>query len=111
MKLLMCARCDSIFKLGLKLRSCECGEVKGRYDPDGSHAVVNGKGHSLAIGNGSFVNAIHAVSASPLGLADWRDTPGWHRWWGQRPGDNLFIAWARTHDGESNSHTRVDPNL
>ncbi len=108
-KLLMCDKCDSIFKLGLKLRTCECGEVKGRYDPDGSHAVVNGKGHSLAIGNGSLFTAL--AYASDSSISDWRDDVSWKQWWEARPGKNLFLAWARPHAGDSNGHTRVDPNL
>ena len=110
MKLLMCTDCDSIFKLTLTLRSCECGKVKGRYEPDGSHAVVNGEGYSLAIGNGSFLDAL-SMGTGPYKVPEWRNNKEWHAWWMMRPGNNMFLAWARPHADDSNSHTRVDPNL
>lgn len=59
MKLIFCDTCWDIFKLSTEeIRSCECGKCCGCYLPDGHHAEVNGEGFSLAIGNGSLVQAI-----------------------------------------------------
>ena len=104
MKLLICDKCGDVFNLRLNvLKSCSCGHTKGKYVTN-ERAVVNGNGHSLAIGNGSLLSAINATHKFPP-TDDWRfnrditSTP-YH-----------FIAWARPHDGPANSHTTVDPNL
>ena len=110
MKLLMCTTCTSIFNLSRKLKSCECGEVRGMYEQDGSHAVTNGKGVTLAFGNGSVLSAVQAATA-PGELPDWRDNPAWREWYANRPGKNLFLAWARKADGASNPNSSIDPNL
>jgi hypothetical protein len=95
-----------MFNLQKHLRTCECGHVKGYYDANGKTAVTNGNGVAVAFGNGSFVAAIHADAET-----DWRNTPNWKKWYDSRPGDNIFLAWVRNHDGPSNPHSRVDPNL
>jgi hypothetical protein len=59
MKLLYCDVCDDIFNLtGTRVKTCHCGRVKGVYI-NHSEAITNGKGHSLAIGNGSFMSALY----------------------------------------------------
>jgi len=92
MKLLYCPRCGDVFKLTYDVRSCECGHVAGRYEPDGAHAVVNGNGVSLAIGNGSLEQAIRIASQIE------------HEFY-------PVMCWVRGHAGKSNPRTRVDPNL
>lgn len=109
MKLLMCCMCNSIFNLSRTLKTCECGEVKGMY-VDNLHAVTNGKGVTLAIGNGSLFTAIDTANADAP-LPDWRDNPAWREWYANRPGENLFLAWARKADGASNPNSSIDPNL
>lgn len=107
MKLLMCMSCGDIFNLDVgRVKSCTCGKVRGKYLEDGSSAVVNGQGHSLAMGTGSIMSAI---GASVLGASDedWRNKPGdiWRRH------DTSIICWARPHTGPGNSHTTVNPDL
>ena len=102
MKLLYCPHCEHVFSLHLHLRSCECGKVKGRYDPNGATAVVNGKGYSIAIGNGSF-NVALAMSHEMT--ADFRQDDPWKRH------STSIICWARPHTGPANPHTRVDPEV
>jgi hypothetical protein len=103
LKLLFCDRCFDIFKLGFELRSCECGWVKGMYK-DNKHAVVNGKGYSLAIGNGSLVQSIRAVESRMRSEI--------------KTDHDRYIdlgrveyCWVRPHDGEGNPHTTIDPEL
>ena len=106
MKLLMCDSCDDIFNLSYQLKSCGCGKVKGRYDSNGSTAVVNGEGVSLAMGTGSIMQAKRALDTKPP-MGDWRNTV--KDVWGRH--DHSIICWARPHTGPANSHTVIDPNL
>ncbi len=93
MKLILCDQCMDVFKLAFELRSCNCGKCVGRYDEDGHHAVTNGQGRALAIGNGSLFNAICGHSQFV-----YKDSI-------------TFLAWTRPHDGPKNSHSRIDPDL
>lgn len=86
MKLLLCPACWDVFKLAIRTRSCQCGAVSGRY-VDNLYAEVNGKGVSLAIGNGSLFNAMRAVE----GGAERADV----------------MCWTRPNEGPANPHTRV----
>lgn len=106
MKLLMCYECNDIFNLSYHLKSCGCGKVKGRYDSNGSTAVVNGEGVSLAMGTGSIERAVYALSSQPP-EDDWRNTV--KDVWGRHA--HSIICWARPHTGPANSHTVIDPNL
>lgn len=103
MKLLFCDYCADIFNLGLTLKSCSCGRVKGRYLPNGSTAVVNGKGRSLAIGNGSFTKALMGVPQFEYSYE--------HRTTGEQVTPVIFLAWVRPHTGDSNPNTIVDEAL
>lgn len=90
MKLLFCPICWDIFKLETELRTCKCGEVKGKYLEDGHKAVVNGKGLSLAISVYDMAPAL----------------------WKVREGKTYTIeCWARPHDGGTNPNTTVDRSL
>ena len=93
MKLLFCENCWDIFKLDLyELRQCKCGRVKGMYTTE-SLAVSNGRGRSLAIGNGSLVSALCGGQQFPY------------------KEHKTFLAWVRPNDGPDNEHSTVDPNL
>lgn len=104
MKLLYCHSCGDIFNLAYELKTCRCGQVKGKYDSNGSTAVVNGEGTSLAMGSGSITKAV--MNAAHVDN-DWRETG--IGYYANHP--THIIAWARQHTGPSNSHTRIDPNL
>src|SRR3990167_4101113 len=43
MKLLLCGKCQDIFKLDFKQRSCKCGKTEGQYLKDGLNAVYSGE--------------------------------------------------------------------
>lgn len=108
MKLLYCSSCHSMVALVQQLRQCECGLVKGTYT-DNVGAVTNGKGFSIAIGNGSFYGAL---AESREAEKDFREDKEWALWWNSRPkGAGLMLAWARPNDGPANPHSSVDRNL
>lgn len=59
MKLLFCKKCEDLFRLTQKPRSCSCGETHGRYLKDGIHAEYRGENAvPLFISNGSFLQAV-----------------------------------------------------
>lgn len=100
MKLLFCPKCYDVFKLAFGWRSCECGEVSGRYVND-IEAEVNGKGVSLAIGNGSLFDAV--VRFRRMGgdyKKDARPRPFFIE-------KGSVICWVRPHEGPGNPHTKV----
>lgn len=103
MKLLFCESCFDVFKLSRELRTCRCGAVKGRYEADGVHAVVNGKGHSIAIGNGSMLDAV--VSKERLSENSHMTR---HDYINMAP---VHYVWSRPHEGPGNPHTRVQEDL
>ena len=89
MKLLLCERCGDVFALRVGAeRACECGRVTGKYLDD-RDAVTNGKGVSLAIGNGSLHSAIS------------------HAMIGSRTGIYPVHCWVRGNSGPSNPYTSV----
>lgn len=97
MKLIFCDTCKDVFKLTVgRVRSCECGKCRGRYDDNGSTAVTNGKGFALAIGNGSL---LRAIAGDPhFRVPEYEDM-------------DVFLAWVREHDGVTNPNSRVSENL
>jgi len=105
MKLLLCMNCGDIFNLAKgRIKACHCGRVCGKYEDDGLNAVVNGKGYSLAMGNGSVIDAIKNLDKV---TEDFRITSD--NFW--EPHYTSIICWARPHEGDTNPHTRVDPSL
>ena len=68
MKLLLCLDCDDIFNLGYELKSCSCGETKGKYI-DQRNAIYSGVNSiPLGIANDSFGKAIRNQQETfPLG--------------------------------------------
>ena len=104
MKLLYCHSCGDMFNLQRELKQCSCGTTKGRY-VDNTYAEVNGKGSSLAIGNGSLQDAL--AQSNVVDMKDWRSvmTDPYARH------NTSIICWARPHEGPANSHTKINPNL
>jgi hypothetical protein len=100
MKLLFCDRCYDLFKLDFELRSCKCGLVKGQYI-NNSEAVVNGKGVSLAIGNGSLLRAVYG----------WLSAGNDHDRDHYLNKNKVEFCWVRPHSGEGNPHTTINPQL
>lgn len=109
MKLLICDQCHDVFNLSYELRRCSCGHTKGKYDTNGSTAVVNGNGYSLAIGNGDLVRVIRALRE----MEQHNETADKDRAFFNSPDSptRLRYAWVRPHDGPGNPHTRIDKDL
>ena len=101
MKLLFCDICYDVFKLNDTLRTCECGRVKGKYLKNKHNAVVNGKGYAVAIGNGSFIQAIMALnSKDPNSTKD-----------DFIEACRIEYAWVRPHSGLGNPRTLIKEDL
>lgn len=98
MKLLYCDKCKDVFKLQKVRRECLCGNVHGMYLDD-LKAEVSSTGYSLAIGNGSLVNAIAdsiRLQRTSNGLANREDYID----------ECSILAWARPNYGLGNPHTK-----
>lgn len=108
MKLVQCNECGDMFNLRMEDKSCSCGKTTGRY-VDNSHAVVTGPHMAIAIGNGSYHDA---VRAAPKEQSDWRYDS-------RRPrvlelfkelttlAPTMFLGWSRMPDGPTNSHSKI----
>ena len=103
MKLLFCPDCWDLFKLTLKLRSCACGKVKGKY-LNVKEAVSNGQGVSLGLDNLRLVQGIRKLATIEQGTCLLPDWDGISK-------DTGVTCWVRPHDGPLNPHCTVDPNL
>lgn len=99
MKLMLCTKCMDVFKLTRSTRTCACGTVVGKYDEDGHHAVTNGKGKCLAIGNGSLLHSMWYGEPHPAINSD------------KYANYNKVLCWTRPHEGPKNPRSRVDPDL
>ena len=98
MKLLFCETCWDVFKLETGgVRSCKCGIVKGHY-VNNQDAEVNGKGVSLAIGNGSLQQAIRNAKQMDAARSEYITKSG-------------LIAWVRPHEGKGNPHTKINEKI
>lgn len=102
MKLLYCRWCDDVFKLGFKLKTCECGKVKGKYMPDGIHAEVTSNAISVAIGNGALTKAIVDATLNKDG-----DRASYH----ELSKGLISFAWVRPNEGPGNPHSKVNDDL
>lgn len=108
MKLIQCLKCQDIFNLNYKEKSCTCGEVNGRYTDD-SHAEVSGVHMAVAIGNGSYRNAFNAA---PDETSDWRYDGRLEKVSALFKQLNalvptMFMGWVRMPDGPTNSHSKI----
>ena len=59
MKLILCRECEDVFKLDYKLRSCKCGQCKGKYLKDGINATYQGPAVPIGFANSSLVKAVN----------------------------------------------------
>jgi hypothetical protein len=68
MKLILCHNCQDVFKLDYKLRSCKCGQSKGKYLKDGLNATYQGE-NAVPIGfaNSTLVKAVNNQPESGMG--------------------------------------------
>ena len=58
MKLLFCKKCEDVFKLSNKLKTCDCGATKGFY-VDNIRAIYTGEyAYPLGFNNQNFIEAI-----------------------------------------------------
>jgi len=74
MKLLYCKKCDDVFRIYKEPRSCRCGKTKGKYLEDGLHAVYQGEGVPLGIGDGEFNRQI---SKFPFNASKGKNFDAW----------------------------------
>lgn len=102
MKLIYCPYCGDMFKLRLQnMKTCECGKVKGRYI-DNSLAEVSEEAISVAIGNGSFNQAVGMMKyvQKHSGIMN----PDRQTYIAEA---NIEYAWVRPNDGDGNPHTKI----
>jgi len=59
MKLLYCKRCHDIIKLSQRLKTCDCGNVKGMYSTERQAQFVGEFAVPLGIQNSSFERAVN----------------------------------------------------
>jgi hypothetical protein len=59
MKLLFCKKCQDVFKISQRLKTCDCGMTKGMYNGDDIHAQYAGP-YAVPLGfrNSTFAEAI-----------------------------------------------------
>jgi len=69
MKLILCRKCQDVFKLQLEPRTCLCGATWGKYGEDELHAQYSGE-FAVPIGfsNDSFAFAVRHQPAVGMGL-------------------------------------------
>lgn len=103
MKLLLCTKCFDVFKLDYDLRQCKCGEVKGKYDANGSTAQTTDNEYTvnLALGNGSVLNAIACMRVLQKSTDNKAPRDAYYKD-GQ---GQIMYAWARPNNGPGNPHT------
>lgn len=92
MKLLYCPLCQDIFKLSSHhTRTCFCGITRGRYERGSGHAIVNGKGISVAIANLDLSSAVARVKDGK--------------------GNTAVRCWVRPNEGNHNPRTVVQEDM
>ncbi len=96
----MCPNCKDVFRLISNLRKCECGLIMGRY-LDSRNAEVSKDAISIAIGNGSLLEAIHKMNTifkATNGEAD-RNV--------YMTDAKITHAWVRPNGGKGNPNTKL----
>lgn len=63
MKLILCKKCQDVFKLQKKTRYCKCKESYGKY-LDNLNAIYHGPCIPIGFSNSSLLNAIRQQSYS-----------------------------------------------
>jgi len=67
MKLLLCTKCQDIFKLQNEERSCVCGSISGKY-LNNSEAIYSGDcAIPIGFSNNSLVSALRLQSTNGFG--------------------------------------------
>jgi hypothetical protein len=67
MKLIICRKCQDIFKLDYKPRTCKCGQSKGKYLQDGINAQYSGPAVPIGFANSSLANAVNNQPEDGMG--------------------------------------------
>ena len=67
MKLLLCTKCDDVFRLDYSDRQCKCGQSWGYYLSDGLNASYGGPCIPLGFSNRSLLEAIQNQPEEGLG--------------------------------------------
>lgn len=102
MKLLLCEKCWDVFKLTMTMRACECGKVKGRYI-NNSEAEVSKEAVSIAMGNGSLMNAIINMRSFHQERGDTSNRQDYY----EDSNGRISHAWVRPNEGSGNPHCKV----
>lgn len=100
MKLLLCEDCWDVFKLSSVTRKCFCGRVYGRYI-DNEKAEVSSTAISLALGNGSLLDAIGRMRLFQELFKDTADREFYIEL------AKIDYAWVRPNTGPGNPHTQI----
>lgn len=102
MKLLICPKCNDVFKLDKEeLRSCKCGHVKGKYKEDGHCAVTNGNGINLAMNSNDLMLKMIYLSSEEDGELKYDEYRDKYK----------IETWVRPSSGKANPRSKIDPNL
>lgn len=97
--------CGDVIQLRVgKLRTCECGKVKGRYI-DCRMAEVSKGAISIAIGNGSLAQAIGRMMDLKHRTKDTADRKQYIE------EARIEYAWVRPNEGSGNPHTKIFEEL
>lgn len=102
MKLILCEKCWDVVKLSMKPRTCECGQVAGKY-LDNVTAVVTENAISLALGNGSLERAISDMRQLKKNSANNADREDYYEY----GNGQISHAWVRPNEGSGNPHCKV----
>lgn len=102
MKLLYCEHCHDIFALSDKLRTCECGQVKGRYIND-YEAEVSPGAICIAIDGYSLGQAIEDMWRHQAETANTAAKEEYY----EIGNGGIACAWVRPNSGPGNPRTRL----
>lgn len=84
------------------MRQCECGKVKGRYI-NNSEAEVSKNAVSIAIGNGSLMEAIYQMRDNQNETNDEAHRESYYE---DKKG-RISHAWVRPNSGNGNPHCKI----
>lgn len=100
MKLMYCPSCYDVVQLRRKYRTCECGRVSGRYI-NNIEAEISADAISIAIGNGSFLQAIENMRELRAATNDQANRKDYQRF------AQIEYAWVRPNEGLGNPHCKM----
>lgn len=84
------------------MRHCECGKVVGQY-VNNLEAEISDYGYSIAIGNGSLLNAISDMTTHKTQTQNKAERSEYY----EKGKGKIEYAWVRPNDGPGNPHTKV----